>query len=426
MKSNKAEKGINALLATRFAIRKDEAEKLASVSFDWDKKPNGEWDAENCIDYREDGIAVIHIDGALSYRTSLWTAWFGMDTYDSITAALDECLENPKVKGIVFDINSPGGEVSGCADLAEKIYKARGSKEYGIVARTGGLMCSAAYWIGSACEKVYTASNGTLGSIGVLCAYSKDEEEVNVIVSDLSKKKCPSPDSAEGLAQIKKELNDLAEVFISAVARNRGTTAENVEMNFGQGGVFIGENSVAAGLADGVVSLDDVCEQMKKGFTKEGAFMATEKTAPKASAEDIEEAKKKAVADYKARVSSINAVFEGLEISAEEKQKFIDEDKTVEEATSFALEQAKNKIKAQADELAKVSAELADVKAKAEDKPTETMTGIDAERDALIKKGIAAETASAEGVQSGVGENVDEEYKKCKAAFERGSKGLFK
>ncbi|WP_407441791.1 hypothetical protein [Fibrobacter sp.] len=86
----KIEKKMSAFLATRLAMRKDEAEKLASVNFDWDFKDNGEPECPNSYDVREDGIAVIHVDGALSYRTDLWTAWFGMDTYNSIEAAFDE------------------------------------------------------------------------------------------------------------------------------------------------------------------------------------------------------------------------------------------------------------------------------------------------------------------------------------------------
>ena len=171
---------LNRILSARLAIRKEDAELLASSDFKplFDDNGNyeGVWKADgepnqvNNITYREDGIAVIHVDGALSFRSDFFTAWLGWDTYNSIEAAFEECLENDSVKGIIFDINSPGGEVNGVADLADKIFSARGSKPYGIVARTGGMMCSAAYWIGSSCEKIYTASNGTLGSIGGFCS----------------------------------------------------------------------------------------------------------------------------------------------------------------------------------------------------------------------------------------------------------------
>ena len=322
---------LNRILSTRLAIRKEDADVVASTNLKvvddeghWKgaTKPDGELDLVNNITRRDDGIAVIHVDGALSYRSNWLSYYFDEDTYNSIEAAFEECLADESVKGILFDINSPGGEVSGCSDLSDKIFNARGSKPYGIVARTGGMMCSAAYWLGSSCEKVFTASNGTLGSIGVLCAFtnfSKSIVETTVVVSDLSPNKAPDPSDPEGLKLIKEELNSLAEVFIDAVARNRGTTAEDVKKNFGQGGVFIGDKAVAAKLADGVMSLDDVCEEMKRqGISNGGAFMATNvkgAEAAKPEAVDMEAVKAQAVADYKARVASIEDVFAGLEIT---------------------------------------------------------------------------------------------------------------
>ena len=363
---------MNKILSSRLAIRKEDADVLASsdYSYRFDKErdkwsfkdENNELSQENDIVMKGD-IAVIKVDGHLSYRSSLESIWWDEDTYDSIERAFKKCLADDEVKGIVFDINSPGGEVNGCADLADKIYNARGSKPYGIVARTGGRMCSAAYWLGSSCEKVYTASNGALGSIGVLYAFTKTKEsvlETTVITSDLNPDKNPDPNDPEGLALIKKELNDLAEVFVQNVARNRGTTAEDVKMNFGKGGVFIGENAVAARLADGVMSLDELCEKMKEGTSfNGGAAMATNVKGAeggKPEAVDMEAVKAQAVADYKARVASIEEVFAGLDIAGEEKAGFVDGDKTVAEATAFALAKAKEKIKSQAEDLVKAKA----------------------------------------------------------------------
>lgn len=409
---------LNRILSARLAIRKEDADVMASNTvtfFDekdhWTggKKEDGEFDMVNNVTRREDGIAVIHVDGALSYRSNWLAYFFDKDTYNSIEAAFDECLADESVKGIVFDINSPGGEVSGCADLADKIFNARGSKPYGIVARTGGMMCSAAYWLGSSCEKVYTASNGTLGSIGVLCAFTKIKEsilETQVVVSDLSPNKDPAPDDPEGLRLIKEELNSLAEVFINSVARNRGTTAEDVEQNFGQGGVFIGDKAVAANLADGVMSLDDVCEEMKKQGIQSngGAFMATTVKNPKAEKPeevDVEALKAQAVADYKNRVASIEGVFEGLEISAEDKAQFIDGDKTVAEATEFALAKAKEKLATQAEDLKKVSAERDEFKTKAENSEKNLTAGLSEEQKRLIKAGLEHESSAQNGVTAG-------------------------
>lgn len=422
----KNEKKMSAFLATRLAMRKDEAEKLASVNFDWEFKENGEPECPNSYDVREDGIAVIHIDGGLSYRTDLWTAWFGMDTYNSIEAAFDECLGNPKVKGIVFDINSPGGEVSGCADLAEKIYKARGSKEFGIVARTGGLMCSAAYWLGSACEKVYAASNGTLGSIGVLCAYNKsDDESVNVIVSDLSPNKAPTPDNDEGLKLIKQELNDLAEVFIKAVAEHRHTTEGDVRENFGKGGVFIGQKAVDANLADGVLSLEEVFEQMKNGETVM-----------------TEEQKSEVLAEYKKSISAVKALFDECGIR-EDAMAFVDSGKTLADAKDYAFDKLKaekktlaeesqkslaekdEKIKAledekksMAEELEKAKAELAKAPA-----PDANLTG---SQKLAVQKGLEAEAAAQNSVQGGHSATASADKKAIDDAWSRGAQQFHK
>ncbi|WP_295055600.1 S49 family peptidase [uncultured Fibrobacter sp.] len=422
------------ILSARLAIRKEDAEVVASSEVKYikddegwyhSKKEDGEINQVNNITRREDGIAVIHVDGALSFRSDLFTAWWGEDTYNSIEAAFDECLADESVKGIVFDINSPGGEVNGCADLADKIFNARGSKPYGIVARTGGMMCSAAYWLGSSCEKVYTASNGTLGSIGVLCAFTKIKEsvlETTVVTSDLSPNKAPNPDDPEGLKIIKEELNSLAEVFIGAVARNRGVTAEDVKQNFGQGGVFIGDKAVAANLANGVMSLDDVCTEMKKqGMNSNGgAFMATnvkgaEGTKPEAV--DLEAVKAQAVADYKNRVASIESVFAGLEISAEDKKQYIDGDKSVADATAFALTKAKEKIAAIAEDLKKVSAERDDFKAKAENKPAAT-----SEKFRAVAA-LAASAAAQNSVQGGVAAESTND-KLLKDAYAAGAKAF--
>ena len=421
MKMKPGKKNLSLLFGSRWAIRREAAETFASTG-DWffDYKEDGEVDQKNCVTYRDDGIAVIHIDGPLSYRSDFWTAIFGMDTYDSIAAAVDECLENRDVLGIVLDINSPGGEVNGVADIADKIFNARDSKPYGIVARTGGLMCSAAYWIGSSAEKVFSAPNGTIGSIGVLCSFyrGKSDKDVVTIVSDLSLNKAPTPDTEEGLSQIKKELNDLAAVFISAVARNRATEFETVLTEYGQGGVFIGQKAVDAGLADGVASIEEICENMKSLKYKE-AGMAEKNSAPKAGKEemDVEALKKQAVADYLKRAEDVKSVFAGLEADESLVKAFIDDEtKTVADAEHEALAMAKKQIGAmQESHKAAIAAKDAEIaKAKGE-------SGLSEEQKKAIQQGIEAGAAAQNSVQGGgVASEADAKRKRIDAAFAKG------
>lgn len=387
---------LKRLTGTRLAIRRDAAEILASSDFGTPSfLPSNEVNQENNVTMRDDGIAVIHVDGVLTYRSDLLTAIYGNDTYNSIERAFRKCLEDGKCKGIVFDVDSPGGEVSGCSDLSELIFRSRGSKPAGIVARTGGTMCSAAYWIASACEKVYTSAQGTVGSIGVLCSFEgKTDEDVQVVVSDLSPNKNPDPKTPEGIRQITEELNDLAGVFVDAVARNRGVSREEVLSRFGMGGVFVGVKAQSAGLTDGVLDFEEMIRQMKQ--TEEQ--MSEEKKD--AANVDVAAVKQAAVAEERARVAGIGKAFKGLGMDAE-CENFVAEGKSVAEAVEFCLEKAK--------------AKLSEMEAGERDG---SLT--DAQREA-IRKGLAAEASAQNFVRGGFMNGGDGAKDRLFKAFRNGA-----
>ncbi len=325
--------------ANRFAIRKEAAENLASSFVDWwgeMRNEAGDYNIQQVVERRDDGIAVINVDGALAHRNTFDAIWFGQDTYQSIGNAFDEVMADDSVKGIVFELNSPGGVVNGVSDLAAKIAAHRGEKPYGIVAHSSGEMCSAAYWIGSACEQVFASDNASLGSIGVLCVFRKAEgETMTVIRSTLSPNKAPTPDTAAGRSQIEKELDSLAKVFISTVAQNRGVDVETVMNNFGQGDVFVGADAVTAGLADQVMTLDEVFEHMKQN--QNGGSMPNPNAKNGAEQIDVEALRKSAAEAERARILGITSTFAGLGLDAEAKT-FIDEGKSVAEAKDFAFD----------------------------------------------------------------------------------------
>lgn len=389
---------LKTLTGSRMAIRQDVAERLASSDFGEPSfLPGNEVNQENNYTMRNDGIAVIHIDGVLSYRSDLMTAYFGEDTYNSIEKAFRKFLDDPGCKGIVLDVNSPGGEVDGCADLSDLIFRSRGKKPYGIVARTGGTMCSAAYWISSACEKVYTSTQGTVGSIGVLCTFENRENAATVIVSDLSPEKAPNPETPEGRDQITRELNDLALVFVDSVARNRGVSREDVLARFGRGGVFVGEKAHEAGLTDGVVDFEEMVQQMKQ----EEGNMSQQQNAP--SAIDEEAVKQAAITEERARVSGIGKAFKGLGMDSE-CETFVNEGKSVAEATEFCLEKAKEKLSAMQKEASESSL-------------------TQAQREA-IQKGLEAEASAQNSVHGGILQGADVARERLMNAFRNGARNF--
>jgi len=204
------------------------------------------------------GVAVIPVNGPLVRRDSLYLC-----CYPRLRRQLAVALERADVRAIVFDVDSPGGDALSLAELSDLIYAARAQKPIDAVVR--GYGCSAAYFIASAAQAIFAARDSIIGSIGTvmtLLDWSKFDEDLGIqeinIVSSQSPKKLPDPTTVEGRSQLQEEVDAIADVFVRSVARNRGVTPENVLTAYGQGGVFIGEHAVTAGLADGIATVDEV------------------------------------------------------------------------------------------------------------------------------------------------------------------------
>lgn len=210
----------------------------------------------NAVSIR-DGIAVIKVSGPLFRYANLMTKICGATSYELLAQDFNKALQDVNIKGILLDVDSPGGEVNGCSEIADMIYQARGQKP--IIAYASGACCSGAYWIASACDKILAADTAILGSIGVVSIFEKDDDDKTIeIVSSQSPNKRPDINTEEGKAKIQARVDELAEVFIAKVARNRGITAIDVVEKFGAGDVSVGQHAVRSGLADGLASFEGI------------------------------------------------------------------------------------------------------------------------------------------------------------------------
>ena len=104
------------------------------------------------------GVAVIPATGPLFRHANLLTAVCGATSYELLAQDFNKALNDPNISAILFDVDSPDGEVNGCSELADMIYNARGKRP--ILAYASGSCCSGAYWIASACDKIMAADQG--------------------------------------------------------------------------------------------------------------------------------------------------------------------------------------------------------------------------------------------------------------------------
>jgi signal peptide peptidase SppA len=212
-------------------------------------------------------VAIIPITGSLTHRPTGLSAMSGLANYEQMDAQLDAAMNDSRVTEIVLDMNSPGGMVSGLFDFADRISAAKQHKP--ITAIVNESAYSAAYLIASAATEIIVPRTAGVGSIGVITAHvdksqanEKEGKKVTYITAG-ARKADGNPDeplSDDALQTIQSRVNASYELFVEAVASNRGLDASAVRAT--EAGVYIGSAAIEAGLADKVMSAKDAMQMI--------------------------------------------------------------------------------------------------------------------------------------------------------------------
>ena len=214
-----------------------------------------------------DGVAVISAMGGLVHRTKLAADSSLLIGYNDLAADVEDALGKSDVHAIALVMDSPGGEVAGAFELAERIYAARGRKP--IVAVADGMAASAAYLAASAADEVVLTNTSYVGSIGVVMrhvdfsrALANDGITVSHIFAGEHKidgnPYQPLPDAVR--AALQADIEGLYQMFVQAVAKHRGMDEQAVRDT--RAGVYRGVAAVAARLADRIGTVDAVVAEL--------------------------------------------------------------------------------------------------------------------------------------------------------------------
>ncbi|MDO4970159.1 MAG: S49 family peptidase, partial [Comamonadaceae bacterium] len=214
-----------------------------------------------------DGVAVITAMGALVHRTRIDANSSLLIGYNDIAADMEDALGRSDVHAIALVLDSPGGEVSGAFELAERIFAARGSKP--IVAIADGMAASAAYLAASAADEVVLTPTSYVGSIGVVMRHvdfsrALANDGINVTHIFAGEHKIdgnPYQPLPEGVrASLQADIEGLYQMFIQAVAKHRGLDEQAVRNT--RAAVYRGVAAVATRLADRIGTVDAVVAEL--------------------------------------------------------------------------------------------------------------------------------------------------------------------
>lgn len=207
------------------------------------------------------GVLVLPVVGGLVHRGDSIGSMSGSQGYTGIQSMLVEALNNPLVKGVLLDVDSPGGQASGCFELCDAIMRVGKSKPVRAIANS--LAASAAYAILSSASRVYAAPSADVGSIGVVTMhadFSKQIEEAGVVVTYIfaGKHKIDGNPFEKLSADVKERIQSRIDAaygsFVALVAARRPMTEKQVRAT--EAAIFGAAEAKRIGLVDEIASYD--------------------------------------------------------------------------------------------------------------------------------------------------------------------------
>lgn len=207
--------------------------------------------------YKVGSYGVIPIVGVIGKGLSPLERMTGASDLNIVSDQIDAFLADSEVQTLVFHIDSPGGVVGGVEEVARKI--ANSSKP--TIAYTDGMMCSAAYWLGSSADRVISSPSADIGSIGVYMnlidvsqAYADMGVKAVVIKSSATPYKAAGIEgtslSQEQINYFQSEVDAIYADFTSSVKAKRKMASEDAMKGQSMSGKIASSMGLLTGLAD--------------------------------------------------------------------------------------------------------------------------------------------------------------------------------
>jgi protease-4 len=194
-----------------------------------------------------DQIAVIDIEGVIL-------------SAETVDTQLRKFGDDSSVKAIILHINSPGGGAAASQEIYHEVLRIRKEKHKKIIASVESVGASGAYYIASACDRIYANEASVVGSIGVIMEWMNYGDllkwaklkNVTITAGELKDAGDPSRDlTPKEQAYFQSLVDNMYSQFVHDVAEGRHTTDDKIKP-LATGQVWTGKQSISLGLIDKV------------------------------------------------------------------------------------------------------------------------------------------------------------------------------
>jgi protease-4 len=195
--------------------------------------------------FSTDSIAVIDISGVI------------LDA-DKVDKQLEKFGADSSIKAIILHIDSPGGGAAASQEIYHEVLRVRQQQHKKVVASVESVGASGAYYIASACDKIYANQASVVGSIGVIMEWTNYGDLLrwaklkNVTISkgDLKDAGDPTRDlTPQEQAYFQGLVDNMYGQFVHDVAAGRHASPDKI-LPLATGQVWTGQEALPLGLID--------------------------------------------------------------------------------------------------------------------------------------------------------------------------------
>lgn len=180
---------------------------------------------------------------------------------DKVLEEIDKATQNPAIKGVLLNVDSPGGALAASIELSMAIKRLQQRKP--VIAYASGSMTSGSYYASIWADEIIANPGAFIGSIGVLFQVPNikpladklgikeqviaagEYKQMGTFTRDWSKKEEKA---------LRVLIDDAYELFISDVAAARSLKLEEAQ-SFADAKIFIAKKAKEVGLIDDVGSI---------------------------------------------------------------------------------------------------------------------------------------------------------------------------